>query len=318
VSKDLPTNAYARLIDELAPGGRLVSMRRLRGGIGARMHVLDIERADGARFKVSLRRFVRQHPFSEPAHVSHEYRILQFLEEAGVAAPRPLLLDAEGRLFGVPALVLTFTPGQPLLVPRDTQSWVRQVVEALLQIHSITPQHFDLSWLGVNLRQGMQEEIDRRREHVAEWAPLLREVHATLDREIDRIDWPEPTFVHDDYWPGNTVWRRGRLVAVIDWTASELGDPRADVAECRLNIALSLSMDVAGAFLDTYQSAAATPLPDVWYFDLFRGLRALLYYERWLKGYHDAGLSHITPALARRRIEAFVRRALREAEHPRR
>ena len=79
--------------------------RRLRGGLGARMHVLDIERPGGARFKVSLRRFERDHRFSTPEHVAHEYRILQLVEEAGIPAPRPLLADAEGRLFGVPAIV---------------------------------------------------------------------------------------------------------------------------------------------------------------------------------------------------------------------
>ena len=47
----------------------------------------------------------RAHRFSTPDHVAHEYRILQLVEEAGIPAPRPLLLDAEGRLFDVPAMV---------------------------------------------------------------------------------------------------------------------------------------------------------------------------------------------------------------------
>ena len=44
--------------------------------------------------------------------------------------------------------------------------------------------------------------------------------------------------VHGDYWPGNLLWRRGRLIGVIDWEQPRLGDPTKDVATCRgdLNI----------------------------------------------------------------------------------
>ena len=304
--------ALARLVEELAPGGRLVRTRRLRGGLGARMQVLDIERADGTRLKVSLRRFERDHASSTPDHVAHEYRILKLVEEAGIPAPRPLLLDAEGRLFGVPAMVLTYLPGRPRYASRDVSSWADQLAQALLSIHALTNDDVDLSWLFLYDREGMRDEIGRREEE-AQGEPLAREVHAVLKAEIDRISWLEPTFVHDDFWPGNTVWYYGRLVGVIDWTSAEMGDPRADVSQCRADIALSLGQDEADTFLNAYQARAAQPLPDVWYFDLFRGLRALTYYEQWLEGYHDAGLTHITSSLARDRIEAFLRTALDRA-----
>jgi len=305
--------ALARLVEELAPGGRLVRARRLHGGLGARMQVLDIERANGTRLKVSLRSFVRAHRSSTPVHVAHEYRILQLVEEAGIPAPRPLLLDAEGRLFDVPAIVLTYLPGRPLYASRDLTSWADQLAQALLSIHALTNDDVDLSWLSLYDREGMRNEIGRREEQARERGTLGREVHAVLKAEIDRIRWLEPTFVHDDFWPGNTVWRYGRLVGVIDWTSAELGDPRADVSQCRADIALSLGLDAADAFLEAYQARASQPLPDVWYFDLFRGLRALIYYEQWLEGYDDVGLTHLTSSLARDRVEAFLHTALDRA-----
>lgn len=276
------------------------------------MDVLDIERADGTRFKVALRRFMRENRSSRPEHVAHEYRVLQLVEEAGIPSPRPLLLDAEGRLFGVPAIVLTYLPGQPLYIPRDLSSWANDLAAALLRVHAVTPERFDLSWLSVHLRDGIREELERRREYAQQDGALAREVHAVLEAEIDRISWPAPSFVHDDYWPGNTVWRFGRLTGVIDWTHAELGDPRTDVAQCRIDLALIPGPDAADAFRDAYQTNARTPLQDLWYFDLFRGLRAILSYQHWLAGYHDAGLTHVTPSLARERIEAFLRAALAE------
>ncbi len=310
--------SLARLVHQLEPGGHLVRTRRLRGGVGARMDILDIERADGTRIKVSLRRFTREHRSSRPEHVAYEYRVLQLVEEAEIPAPRPLLLDAAGDLFGVPAIVLTYLPGQPLYLPSDVTSWTEQLAQALLGIHAVTPERFDLSCLSVNLRDGMREELEKRREFARQNGALAREVHAILAEEIDRIDWPEATFVHDDYWPGNTVWRSGRLTGVIDWTHAEVGDPRTDVSQCRIDLALILDLDAADAFREAYQAKAAKRLPDMWYFDLFRGLRAILSYEHWLAGYHDAGLTHVIPSRARERIEDFLHTSLAERDASRR
>ena len=301
--------ALALLAEELAPGGRVIRTRRLHGGLGARMQVVNIERVDGTRFKVSLRRFVRDHHTSLPEHVAHEYRILQLVEKAEIPAPRPLLLDAEGRFFGVPAMVLTYLPGRPLYAPRNVTSWADQLAQVLIRVHALTNDVIDLSWLSLFDRERMRNEIGRR-EEAAQGEPLTREVQAVLKAEIGRIRWPEPTFVHGDFWPGNTVWRYGQLVGVIDWTNAELGDPRVDVSQCRTDIAFSLSQGEADAFLEAYQTQAVQALRDVWYFDLFRGLGALLHYESWLEGYHDAGLTNIISSLARSRIEIFLRAAL--------
>ncbi len=303
----------ARLIDRVSPGGRLIRNRRLRGGLGARMDVLDIEDADGARRKVSLRRFVRDHPTSAPEHVAHEFEILRLVESTGIAAPRPLLLDSQGEFFGVPAMVLTYLPGRPLYNPADEQVWAGDLARALLSVHAVTPERADLSKLGVHLKEGMREQLRRRAEAVRVRGALAREVHAVLTQHLNRIEWAEPCLVHDDYWPGNTVWYRGRLAGIIDWTFAEVGDPRTDVAQCRVDVVMSHSSRLADAFLKAYQSLAPRPLGDIWYFDLFRGLGGLLWYQRWLEGYHDAGLTHLTASVARRRLDAFLRKALAQA-----
>ncbi len=305
-------DSLARLVHQLEPGGHLVRTRRLRGGVGARMDVLDIERSDGTRRKVSLRRFMRDNRSSQPEHVAHEYKVLQFVEKAGIPAPRPLLLDAAGDLFGAPAIVLSYLPGRPLYHPRDVAAWAKELARALLTVHAVTPKRFDMSWLSVHLRDGVRAEIAKRGEYTHDAGPLALEVHSALEMEIDRIDWPKATFVHDDFWPGNTVWRSGKLTGVVDWTYAELGDPRTDVAQCRIDLALILDLDAAALFLAAYQAMAPQALPQVWYFDLLRGLRALLSYEHWLAGYQDAGLSYVTGPFFRNRIETFLRRALDE------
>ena len=302
-----------QLVGQVEPGGRLVRARRLRGGVGARMDVLDIERADGTRTKVSLRRFPRDNRSSQPEHVAHEYRILQLVERTAIASPQPLLLDATGELFGVPAMALTYLPGAPVYQPHNVATWAEQLARALLAVHAVTPRTHDLSWLGTHLGDGIREELATRRARARGHSALAHEVHAALVKKIDRVAWPEPTFVHDDYWPGNTVWYHGRLTGVIDWTHAEVGDPRTDVSQCCLDLTMILDLEAAATFRAAYQRLAPRPLPDLWSFDLLRGLRALLSYQFWLAGYHDAGLTHVTKRRARSRIESFLRRALAAA-----
>jgi len=160
------------------------------------------------------------------------------------------------------------------------------------------------------MRDGIRETIETDQPRVREHSALAREVHSALEAEIDRIEFLSPTFVHDDYWPGNTVWFRGRLTGVIDWTYGEVGDPRTDVAQCRLDLALINGVDVSETFLEAYQVLAPRPLPVIWYFDLLRGLHALLSYESWFPGYQDAKLAHMTKEHIRTGIEASLLRAL--------
>jgi aminoglycoside phosphotransferase (APT) family kinase protein len=304
---------FGLLIERLEPGGRLVRSRRLRGGVGARMDALDIERADGTRRKVTLRRFTRPRSISRPERVALEYRKLQFVEQAGIPAPRPLLLDAEGDLFGVPGIVLTYLPGAPLYLPRDVESWTAQLAAAMLRIHAVTPETHDLSFLPGQrprdfLRDTLEEDVPRVKDHSA----LARDAHAALLAEIDRIDWSRPTLVHEDFWPGNTVWYRGRLTGVIDWTAARVGDRREDVAQCALDLLLINGVDVAETFVRAYESQAGGPVEHPWFFALLRGLHALLSYEFWFDGYQDAQLPHMTKHHIRSGIEASLRRAMKE------
>jgi len=47
-------------------------------------------------------------------------------------------------------------------------------------------------------------------------------VPVTAIRNALLASWPpaqvsDPVVLHGDYWPGNVLWRDGRLVGVIDW-----------------------------------------------------------------------------------------------------
>src|SRR5690606_1157569 len=45
---------------------------------------------------------------------------------------------------------------------------------------------------------------------------------------------PRPSVLHGDFWPGNVLWRDGRIAAVLDWEDAAVGDPLSDLAAARL------------------------------------------------------------------------------------
>jgi aminoglycoside phosphotransferase (APT) family kinase protein len=293
------------LVQGLVAGGRLVSMERLRGGIGARNHALTIEAPGGERQRFVLRRF-----FAGKTGRHHRadvlFKNLALLEAAGVTAPRPVLLDTQGAFFGTPAVVMTRLPGKVLVGPRREDDWLRQLGDAIAAVHEVTPRSHDLSGLPSFLKPGMRAELDRGLPGHLNRSPLARRVHQVLTDHLDVVAELEPVLVHDDYWPGNTVWFRGRLTGIVDWTTAEVGDRRADVAQCRIDLLFIHGPDAPEGFLRAYEEAAGMELPDLWYWDLFRGIRALASYRRWLAGYHDLGLREITPALMHRRLVGFL------------
>jgi aminoglycoside phosphotransferase (APT) family kinase protein len=304
-------DGLARLVDALSPGATPVSLRRLKGGLGAQIHLLRYETAAGERRSVVLRRY-RPGPGWRKATAENarlEFNVLQLLEQAEVPASKPVLLDADGAYFGVPALVLSYIPGRSFIEHRNEGTWVDGLAQALVRVHSVTPQRFDVTWL--RRLKAAREQLNDNRDRIS--TPLERETYAMLEKHLDAVTPLEPCLVHDDYWPGNTVWFRGRLAAVIDWGDAGIGDPRTDVSQCRTDLVFSHGVATADAFQRCYEAASPRPLPDMWYFDALLGLRALLNYPKWLEGYHDAGMRHLELADVGARLEAFVRRALDEA-----
>jgi aminoglycoside phosphotransferase (APT) family kinase protein len=306
---------FQRLVDTVEPGGRVHSIRQLKGGLGATVHVVDIATAKGAWRKITLRRLIPAHENGNAEAARAEFERFQLVERCGLPAPRPLLLDAEGELFGVPALCLTYIPGATRYQPRNRETWTRELAKAAARIHAVTPDRYDLSPLPVMGPAELLAEL-LSKEHldlVRNTAdPLLREVYDVLLEDLDNVAWLPPRLIHDDFWPGNTVFNRGRLAAVIDWAEAKQGDPRMDIAHCEMEIAFTIDLEAGLLFRAAYEHLAG-PLPDLWYFQLYRGFFAMLWLDRWLVSYAETG-TKLDRSDAHAKLRAFLRRALDQAK----
>jgi aminoglycoside phosphotransferase (APT) family kinase protein len=126
--------------------------------------------------------------------------------------------------------------------------------------------------------------------------------------------WPLPArhvlaLLHGDFWPGNLLWREGRLVAVVDWEDAEIGEPLMDVAISRLDLLWVLGVKAMHAFTRRYQTLAALDFGDLPYWDLCAALRPASRLAEWAAGWPALGRSDIDEAYMRARHHWFVEQA---------
>jgi len=236
-------------------------------------------------------RLTTEHRIGAAANARQEYKTISRLHEGGVPAPRLLLLDETGERLGLPGIVMDHA-GRPVLAPRDREAWLAQLAGAIARVHAMAPDRYDLAHLPIEGLEDIRRQVERGLPEGLQGDPLAEAMLATLRRTIDRLAWAGPCLVHGDYWPGNTVWRHGRLTAVVDWTSAKVGDPRDDLAQCRFDLAMIHGLQAAERFLALYEDQSPTAVEDVWFFDLLRGIDALNSFRAWLPGYHDIGLRH--------------------------
>src|SRR5882757_145836 len=115
------------MIAEIAPGAATRQVRPIGGGLASATFAVETTAGD---LVVKLFRPHRR------AEAPLEWDRLIFAQRvAGVPIPQPLALDADGRWFGPPALVMSRLPGRADVKPIDLEGWLRQLAHVLAAIH---------------------------------------------------------------------------------------------------------------------------------------------------------------------------------------
>lgn len=243
---------FEQLVHRFDPHARLKSHRSLPGGYSADVTVLELEARDGTSRKLIHRLHGEVDLQQNPNVAADEFRVLQLTHAAGLATPAPVYLDATDPLFPTPSLVLEYAEGHTDLKPGDPAEYVMQMATELARIHRMDTARRDLSFL-LRLEDDCASAIERRPETPGVTAD---------ERELIELlapCWPlprrnTPVVLHGDYWPGNTLWHDGRLVAVIDWEDTRRGDPLFDVSNARFEILMLFGVEIMDIFTRLYES----------------------------------------------------------------
>jgi aminoglycoside phosphotransferase (APT) family kinase protein len=304
--KALSPAALERVRDAVAPGGQVIRVRPLRGGLSASVHMVQLAVADGGRRAVVVRRYGDHYLPTNPSASEREFKVLEFLARAGFPAPRPLLVEAEGGPFGTPTVVMTRLPGRPLLAPRDLPGYLRQIACTLADLHRL-PTH-ELGFLS-DQRERVTRVLSKR---LVTDDSLQLEIWKAAVGEWPRINQTEGqrVLVHGDYWPGNLLWVRDQLVGVVDWEQPRPGNRVQDVATCRGDLWVLFGQPAADEFLCEYERAASINVRDLRFWELFISTEAVRDMPTWATAYRIMGRPDLTTEIAVGRIRAFARAAL--------
>ena len=293
-------NKFEQVVQKIDPQSKLLRTWKLKGGVSAQVTALEIERPDGQTQKM----IVRQHGDVDlklnSQVAADEFKLLQLLHSAGLAVPTPYHLDQSGEIFSTPYIVIEYIEGKPEFAPAHGTDIILQLATYLSRIHQVDCSKLDVSFLP----QQEQRYADKLGERPTNVDESLDEGHI---RDALEAVWPlpqrnTPVLLHGDFWPGNILWKDGRLVAVIDWEDAALGDPLADVANGRLEILWAFGIDAMQRFTQQYQSMTIIDFTHLPYWDLCAALRPVAQMAQW-------GLDDTTERTMRERHRWFVTQA---------
>jgi len=241
--------------EPLPPGGA-IDPRRLQGYLQQHLPGCDgemrIERFSGGQSNPtmvlsfdSVRKLVlRKKPDGKllpSAHaVDREFRVISALRETDVPVAGPRLLCDDESVVGAMFYVMDYVEGRsfwepwlPELAPPQRAAIYREMGRVIAAVHRV-------DYVGAGLRDfGRSDQYVARQ--VARWTRQYRASETQPIEAMDRlIAWlPEnlppqrrSALIHGDYRIDNMIFHptEPRLLAVVDWELSTIGDPLADFA----------------------------------------------------------------------------------------
>jgi aminoglycoside phosphotransferase (APT) family kinase protein len=230
----LTTDQARQLLAAARPGWRLLRIRPFAGATSAQVTAIDARQADGQPATVVLRQYGAANLRADPHAARSEFRLLRLLGSAGLPVPTPFLADETGAIVPGPCLLQEFIDGERVDNPPDLADFIRQLAAFLAGLHNARIARAEVGFLadvGEAFSSRLVTAPARPDEFLRE-----SEARAALTRRWPPPPVNEPVVLHGDFWPGNVVWRDGKLAGVIDWEDASFGDPLADLAITRLEI----------------------------------------------------------------------------------
>jgi aminoglycoside phosphotransferase (APT) family kinase protein len=233
---DFDVAALEAYLDEHIPGfeGPLRAMRIEGGQSNPTYHLFT-----------PLERYVlRRKPqgvLLPSAHaIEREYRLLTALADTDVPVPRALCLCEDAAIVGTPFYVMAYVPGRTLWNPalpgcsrEERQAMYRELNRVLAALHGV-----DVAAVGLQDYGRPGNYFERQ---VSRWTKQYRATETESIPAMDQLAvWlaervppsSAVSLLHGDFRLDNMLFHpeSPRIVAVLDWELSTLGDPLADLA----------------------------------------------------------------------------------------
>ncbi|MGG4266957.1 phosphotransferase family protein [Peribacillus simplex] len=269
-----------QLIQKFNPQIKLLRTWKLHGGVSANVMGMECLKANGQTEKMVLRQYGEVDYRRNPNVAADEYKLLEILKYNGLPVPAPYYFDQSDEIISTPYVVIEFINGEMELTPSNIPNFICSFATILADIHRVNSSTFDVSFLA------KQEDYYKEK---LENKPLKLDdsLNEGPIRDVLESVWPLPqknnsVILHGDFWPGNMLWKDGKIMAVIDWEDAALGDPLSDLANSRLEVLWAFGMEAMNNFTQKYTSLMPDiDLKNLPYWDLIAALRPASQLSLW-------------------------------------
>ncbi len=204
--------------------------------------------------------------------VDREYRVTRALFDAGLPVPEPLVLCEDTEVIGSMFYVMRHVPGRAFWDPRmpglsrdDRAAIYDSANAALAALHRVDHEAIGLADYGKPgnyfarqiSRWSRQYDASRTRD-IPEMDKLIAWLPGAIPASPERT-----TIIHGDYSFHNLLVHptEPRVVAVIDWELSTLGDPLGDLSYHMMEWTRPEGVDVRGTLAGADLDALGIPSP---------------------------------------------------------
>ncbi|TFZ02734.1 phosphotransferase family protein [Ramlibacter henchirensis] len=233
--------ALDRYLSAHLPGyaGEL-QVRQFPGGFSNPTYALNARMANGGRRDLVMRKRPAGNLLPSAHQVDREFRVIRALQGSGVPVPATHFLCEDEAVLGQSFFVMDHVPGRifgdpamPGCPPAERRAVYGAMIDTLARLHAVEPGEVGLADYG---RPGdfLARFVDRwSRQYRASQTDDLPEMEQLAAWLKANLPPAQPACVmHGDYRLGNLIVhpREPRIVAVLDWELSTLGDPFCDLA----------------------------------------------------------------------------------------
>jgi len=217
-------------------GFRIATVEQFKGGQSNPTYRLGA--SDGRKFV--LRRKPPGKLLPSAHAVDREYRVIAALHPTGFPVARPYSLCEDESVIGTAFYVMDYVEGRVLWdqsLPGMTKSERRAIWDELNRViallHTLDYRALGLEGFGKPGSYISRQVARWTKQYQASETEPIRAMHDLMAWLPDNIP-PEAatTVVHGDYRLDNVIFhpREAKILAVLDWELSTLGDPLADFA----------------------------------------------------------------------------------------
>jgi len=215
-------------------------VRQFPGGFSNPTYALEVRMRNGTRRDFVLRKRPAGKLLPSAHQVDREFRVIRALGATEVPVPRAHFLCEDASILGESFFVMDHVPGRifgdpamPGSTPQQRDAVYAAAMDTLARLHAVDP-------VAVGL-EGFGKPGDFLGRLVDRWTRQYRAAQTDDIPEMDQLAaWlrahqppAQPArIMHGDFRLGNLIIHPAepRVMAVLDWELSTLGDPFCDVA----------------------------------------------------------------------------------------